>query len=160
MKQIPQNKRSHFFFSSSTHIYSCFTITITAYHRSSVSCSSLNSTYFALSLSERSLEYFSKNTSLPPNGRANSMTPTQTNTMQKPTGMAQASTLSSRKQEKSSTEKTTKNPTRKKTTKKALNPESVKIVQDLLERELGMTIQEGKFYIFGSSVLLANLKQL
>lgn len=88
------------------------------------------------------------------------MTPTQTNTMQKPTGMAQASTLSSRKQEKSSTEKTTKNPTRKKTTKKALNPESVKIVQDLLERELGMTIQEGKFYIFGSSVLLANLKQL
>ena len=72
------------------------------------------------------------------------MAPTKISKLQKPTGSIEACSSSSRKQEKFSIEKTIKKPTRKRTTKMALNPESVKKVRDLLEKELGTTIQEGK----------------
>lgn len=76
------------------------------------------------------------------------MTPVKIDKLQKPTGLLEASSSSSRKQEQSSIEKTTGKLTRKKTSKKVLNPESVSKVRELLEKELGTTIQEGKLLNF------------
>lgn len=70
------------------------------------------------------------------------MTPSKL--LQKSNGSLEASSSSSRKQEKSSIERITKTPTKNNTSKNALNPEPVKKVQNLLEMELGTTIQEGE----------------
>lgn len=76
------------------------------------------------------------------------MTPAKINKLQKPTDLLEASSSSSRKQEQSSIEKTTEKNSRKKTSKKVLKPESVNKVRELLEKELGTTIQEGKLLNF------------
>lgn len=82
---------------------------------------------------------------------------------QKSNGSLEASGSTSRKQEKSSIGKITKNSIKYHTTKNALNPKSVKKVQDLLDEDIGTNSKESGFYNFmrfRSNTLTVNLEQL
>lgn len=82
---------------------------------------------------------------------------------QKSNGSLEASSSSSRKQEKASIGKITKNSIKCQTTKNALNPKSVKKVQDLLDEDIVTNSKESGFYNFmrfRSNTLTVNLEQL
>lgn len=91
------------------------------------------------------------------------MAPSKSIKLQKSNGSVEASSSSSRKQEKSSIEKITKNPIKYQTTKNALNLKSVEKLQDLLYEDIGTNSQESGFHNpmrFRCKTMTVNLEQL